>query len=881
MGTSAADPNLPISPESRGPDHEAATGVPRNHWLLPHLQRFWTWIQERTTAPSWLPPWLRHPQTGVLVGLALIGAIFVLAPLLVPSVNGVPLLTFLLFVAIVLTALIWGTGPSILVTVLGIVVIDHIEWYPHFALIPETTATTLDDFFTLAIGLLVGFLAGQNVDAHKHAEQLRELSEQQRQRLDLVLQVEPAGIALSDADGKLIRYNDAFRAIWGETAPLVSDIPDYALYRGWWPQTGRPITSDQWALARALQHGETCPPEEVDILSFDGKRKTILNGAVPLRDPHGDIVGAVVALMDISDRKRMEEALRLAHHEAELAEARFRALLELAPDAIVVLDPHGLMSLVNRQTEALFRYSRGALLGKDVERLVAKRCHAPWQAYLAEQIDAHPAPSPGERRELFGQRQDGSIFPAEVSLGAITVAEETELIAIIRDVTEQRRREQQVREALHALPALAEAVVGPAESSRSGAVEAASPEISAMHHYAELIREIFASRQVHVGVIDPVTNQYTLVAVSGVPMEEARRQRDLLQGASLSTYLTDGQLGELRSGTTIEVNATQNEKRLSPRAVIAPLRSGGRLIGLLRLSSRQDEAPFGPETQTLVSASARLAELILERERIVTQREEARAATLALQETARQMDAFLGMATHELKTPLTAILLALQLNRRRLERLQRRAGDLSGGVGEQLDAVVAEQVKLESQAKKLDRLVNDILDLSRLQVGKLQIHPERTDLSGIVQRAVQEQRQATSTRTIQLRLSQLDQPVWMHADADRIQQVIANYLTNALKYSPSDQPVEVGLDTEGPWARVWVRDHGPGLPEAEQKRLWQRYYRVPGVEVQSGTGVGLGLGLTIVQQIVELHSGQVGVESAPGRGSTFWFTLPLAETSAT
>jgi signal transduction histidine kinase len=302
---------------------------------------------------------------------------------------------------------------------------------------------------------------------------------------------------------------------------------------------------------------------------------------------------------------------------------------------------------------------------------------------------------------------------------------------------------------------------------------------------------------------------------------------------------------------------------------------------VLELSYLEEEPAYGPETQALVAAGARLAELILEREKIVSQREEARTTSLALQETARQMDAFLGMATHELKTPLTAILLALQVNRRRLEHLQLRPEEFTVSVGEQLDVIVAEQVKLESQAKRLDRLVNDLVDLSRVQAGKLQMHPEPTDLTAMVQRAVQEQQQATPERTIQLRQTQLEQPVWVQADADRVQQATLNYLTNALKYSPADQPVEVGVDIEGPRVRVWVRDHGPGLTEAAQKRLWQRYYRVPGIEVQSGTGVGLGLGLMIVRQIVELHGGEVGVQSAPGQGSTFWFTLPLAETSAT
>jgi signal transduction histidine kinase len=193
--------------------------------------------------------------------------------------------------------------------------------------------------------------------------------------------------------------------------------------------------------------------------------------------------------------------------------------------------------------------------------------------------------------------------------------------------------------------------------------------------------------------------------------------------------------------------------------------------------------------------------------------------------------------------------------------------------------MVDDHLRLVSQGKKLDRLVNDLLDLSRFQAGKLQIHPELTDLRPLVQRTVEEQQEVAATRTIRLHLPQTDQPVMVQADPDRIAQVIVNYMTNALKYSPADAPVEVGLEVTGPTAGLWVRDQGPGLPEAEQERIWQRYHRVPGIEAQSGTGIGLGLGLSIVRHIIELHGGVVGVESAPGRGSTFWFTLPLEETA--
>ncbi len=115
-------------------------------------------------------------------------------------------------------------------------------------------------------------------------------------------------------------------------------------------------------------------------------------------------------------------------------------------------------------------------------------------------------------------------------------------------------------------------------------------------------------------------------------------------------------------------------------------------------------------------------------------------------------------------------------------------------------------------------------------------------------------------------------------DADRIGQVVTNYVSNALKYSAPDRPVAVSLRVANGEATVRVRDEGPGLTPEQQQHIWDRYRRVQGVAIQDnaqGAGGGLGLGLYISRGIIEQHGGRVGVESAPSQGSTFWFTLPL------
>jgi signal transduction histidine kinase len=185
----------------------------------------------------------------------------------------------------------------------------------------------------------------------------------------------------------------------------------------------------------------------------------------------------------------------------------------------------------------------------------------------------------------------------------------------------------------------------------------------------------------------------------------------------------------------------------------------------------------------------------------------------------------------------------------------------------------------QQQVDRQNRLIGDLLDVSRIRANKLEFQVAPCDLAAIVQDAVDEQRLSWPERAISLDLA--ESTVSIHADAHRIGQVVTNYLTNALKYSPEGTPVAVTLRVDGTMARVSVRDHGPGLTLEQRDHIWERFHRVPGIQQQSGSGVGLGLGLHIARTIVRYHGGEVGIDSVPGSGATFWFTLPLNTTVVT
>lgn len=241
----------------------------------------------------------------------------------------------------------------------------------------------------------------------------------------------------------------------------------------------------------------------------------------------------------------------------------------------------------------------------------------------------------------------------------------------------------------------------------------------------------------------------------------------------------------------------------------------------------------------------------------------------------RQKEVLMSMATHELRTPLTSLQGYIQLAERRLRRLQNTLSTGQAGPQQLLNEVFAMLSRSQQQLSIQNRLVTDLLDVSRMQENALELCITSCDLVRLVRETVQDCQAAYPQRQIVLALPEQGTLV-VQVDHDRIVQVLNNYLSNALKYSAASKMIQVGLTRERNLVRVWVADQGPGLSFEAQQRIWEQFYRAPDIAIQNRMGVSLGLGLPICRGIISGHAGKVGVESTPGQGSRFWFILPLS-----
>jgi two-component system CheB/CheR fusion protein len=238
-------------------------------------------------------------------------------------------------------------------------------------------------------------------------------------------------------------------------------------------------------------------------------------------------------------------------------------------------------------------------------------------------------------------------------------------------------------------------------------------------------------------------------------------------------------------------------------------------------------------------------------------------------------DQFFSLASHELRTPLVPLMGYSEA----LTRLVSRP-PAPGEEVERSRRITDMVSKFRGQLRHLERLTDDLLDMSRLQSGKFSLLSQSVDLTRVAELAIEEARLAAPARTIRLENGKKDQPLTVRGDEGRLLQVMNNLLKNAIIHAPQSDRIDLLLSrtntgSEPPRAQVEVRDYGPGIPPENLKTVFNRFYQISDDKRQPRSG--LGLGLFIAKNIIEQHGGEISVQSKPGEGSAFIIRLPLID----
>ena len=335
--------------------------------------------------------------------------------------------------------------------------------------------------------------------------------------------------------------------------------------------------------------------------------------------------------------------------------------------------------------------------------------------------------------------------------------------------------------------------------------------------------------------------------------------REALLRGDFDVYLIDYRIGA-ESGIDL-VREARAAGSLAPLIMLTG--QGDEEVGLAAIQAGADDYLVkGRITGSALERSIRYAveRKRAERERIQLLRE--RAARAEAEAAVRARDQLLALASHELKTPLTAVVGNIQL----LQRSLLRAGVLTPRDEHRLRVAV-------SQLERLSELVNTMLDVSRIATGQLQLARAPLDLCAFARRVVDEASAGSERHELSVHVP--DEPVVVEGDELRLEQELQNLIGNAIKYSPDGGPVEVRVERRPGAAALAVRDYGIGIPAEALPRLGERFYRADNARLRQIAGMGMGL--TIVSEIVARHGGRLEVESAEGQGSTFTVLLPLAD----
>ncbi len=654
----------------------------------------------------------------------------------------------------------------------------------------------------------------QDITERKQAEQAiraaRNDALREKNRLEAVLEALPVGVAFIDAQGGSLQSNKAFATVWGRPQPLGRTIFDYQSFKAWWLESGKQVQPEEWASAQASSKGIPIIGQIMRIERFNGTTAYVLNSAAPIFDSNGDIDGCAIAIQDITE-------LILARKRIEQTAARDEAILESITEGLIIYSPDGEIKQMNSAALKMHGFDSQETMVNEIGR------YTELFELLNMQGNQIPIESWPIWKIKYGEkvldysvqlhRKDSDTI-TQVSFNGSPVYDHqgTKILLVLsmRDLTELHNRIIEAEESKGILDALMEYVP-------EGITIANAPDmkISRISRFGQKL--LGKELKPNVTAIDIAhqwkvysTNNDTLISDKDLPMT-----RVIIGGETI------------RNVEVVQVTST-----------------GNRLLLLC------DAAPIRDRSGKITGGVVVWRD-IAERKRM---EENLRNSAEQLAAANKELESFSYSVSHDLKTPLQTMKGFCTLL---LEDYHR-----------DLDETGQEYLKqIDKSANKMLGLIDDILKLSR--ISRQEILLKEIDLSAMAIAIVNELQQSQPQRNVNVVIKE---NMTVCGDERLMQIALSNLLSNAWKYTgkAQDALIEMGSFQKNNETVFFIRDNGAGFKQEYAGKIFDPFQRLHSDKEFPGSGIGLA----IVKRIIVKHDGSIWANGAPGKGATFYFSLP-------
>jgi PAS domain S-box-containing protein len=745
--------------------------------------------------------------------------------------GAVPFITF--FPAVVLAAWYGGLWPGVTATIAAYIVADW--WFvppDGFALLNGDDQALIElTMFTFMAALILA-LAHRLHLANGRAKAAAQEADHGREMLRITLASIGDGVIAADPEGHVTFLNAVASELTGWSQEEARGKPIVEIFHIVNERTREKVENP---CEKVLRTGKIVGLANHTILiSRDGTERPIDDSAAPIIDADGRIYGMVLVFTNATNQRKTQGALQ-----------QLAAIVEHSDDAVISKNLQGIITSWNAAAERLYGYTPEEAIGQHISLIIPEN-HRDELIVIMERL------ARGERIDHWDtirKRKDGTLVDVSLRISPIKdpYGEVIGASKVARDVTLRKRSEEALQFLADASASLAALI------DRDSALQQAAASmvpffadwcvVYALRPDGSIGSPVSAHR-------DPTKQQLLREFLAEYPVDWESPSVTVRAWRTGQTqfipHLSDEQLKQLGPNDRL----MQSLWTLNPRSVISvPMKIRDRTIGVISFVQSDNGRTYLESDVPLAEDLARRVATALDNAQLLT----------SIRDSERQKDEFLAMLAHELRNPLAAIRYATEATRQATPDSN----------GEMLDVI-------DRQASNLTRLIDGLLDISRISQEKIQLRREPIDAATIIERAVTALQPLMAETGDRLIVDVADAPLPLFVDATRTEQIIANLLTNAAKYSPDGSEITLRAFADDGEAVIQVIDRGIGISAEMLPRVFDLFAQAE--QTLDRSQGGLGIGLTVVRKLTEMHGGAVSAQSAgEGQGSTFTVRLPLSE----